>query len=155
MTTWRRASHSKYPTCCNWRWCVCLKAKNDETIRSAEFNHRKKSLLLHGRGRRISENLFGTLASRCSTVMSLQSKNLNLTILNLHNMLMTSSFQGICCPAGLADTEDVNRELTQVRWRNDNFVQSMLPSERSQRPYSSKKNSWHLRWLFYEQRAVE
>ena len=54
---------------------------------------------------------------------------------------MTSSFQGIYCPAGLAATEDVNRELTQSRWSNDNFVQSMLPFEKSQRPYSSKKNS--------------
>ena len=54
---------------------------------------------------------------------------------------MTSSFQGIYCPAGLADTEDVNRELTQSRWRNDNSVQSMLPFEKSQRPNSSKKNS--------------
>ena len=42
---------------------------------------------------------------------------------------MTSSFWGIYCPAGLADTEDLNRELTHGPWRNDTCVQSMLSLE--------------------------
>ena len=79
----------------------------------------------HGRGRRISENLFGILAVRWHiyhTVMSFQPKaveSLILATLASHNMLMTSSIRGIYCPAGLAHTEDVNRELTHSGWRND------------------------------------
>ena len=42
-------------------------------------------------------------------------------------MLTTSTFQSIYCPAGLADIEDVNRELTHGRWRNNTCVQSMMP----------------------------
>ena len=45
----------------------------------------------------------------------------------LHNALMTRSAQGIYCIAGLTDTEDVDQELTQGRWRNDICVQSTLP----------------------------
>ena len=42
---------------------------------------------------------------------------------------MTSSVWGIYCAVGLADTKDVNEELTQGRWRHDTYVQSMLPFE--------------------------
>ena len=89
----------------------------------------------HSRGRRILDNLFGTLVSRWrtnQTVMNHQPKaleSLMLTTLTLHNILMSSSVQSIYCPAGLADTEDVNRELTHSRWSNDTCVQSMLPFE--------------------------
>ena len=44
-------------------------------------------------------------------------------------MLMTSSVWGIYCPAGLAETDDMNRELTHGRRRKDTCVQSILPLE--------------------------
>lgn len=65
-------------------------------------------------------------------VMSFKPKaveNLILATLDLHKMLMTSSLRSISCPAGLADTEDANRELTHSSWKSDTCVQSMLPLE--------------------------
>lgn len=81
--------------------------------------------------RRISENLFSILASRWGIyhmLMNLQPKaaeGLIFAILALHNMLMTSPVRGMHCPAGLAYAEDVDQELTQSCWRNNNCVQSM------------------------------
>ena len=54
-------------------------------------------------------------------------EGLILPTLALHNILMTSFVQGIYCPAGLTDIEDMNRELTQGHWRNNICVQSTLP----------------------------
>ena len=61
----------------------------------------------HSRARRISENLFGILANRWRiffTIMDLEpnySKNIVLSVLALHNMLIKNPAY---CPGNLADT---------------------------------------------------
>ena len=44
-------------------------------------------------------------------------------------MLKTSSARAMYCPGKLADTEDMNRELTHGCLRNHTCVQSGLPLE--------------------------
>ena len=50
--------------------------------------------------------------------------------------LMTSSAKNIYCPAGLCDTEDVNRELPFGLWRNDNCADSMFSLEKPTRGHN-------------------
>ena len=83
------------------------------------------------------------------TLLQKAVESLILTILAFHNMLMTSSVWGIYCPAVLADTDDVNRELPQGRWGNDTCVQSTLSLETWAKGHNAsiaaKKNSGYLR----------
>lgn len=90
----------------------------------------------HSRARRISENLFGILASRWRVLRSaflLQPKsveNIIMAILILHNYLRRSSSVNDYCPPDLIDS-DIRGEFKSGSWREDcnGSNQSYLPLE--------------------------
>ena len=131
MSTWKSSEH---PIRFNWRWCVCFKTKHKKAVSQVNLTTEKRAYnYRHSRGRRILENLFSIPQSKWRRlyhkVMNFQPKameNLILATLTSHNTFTTSSVWDIYCPAGLADTGDVNWELTHDHWGNDICVYSML-----------------------------
>ena len=65
-------------------------------------------------------------------------------------MLMTSSTKNIYYPAGLCDTEDVNRELTLGLWRNDNCADSMFFLEKLTRDHNAPITAKEIRDTYSE-----
>ena len=91
--------------------------QKDLTTEKRIYNYR------HSRARRISENLFGTLANKWRAFQQplnlspQKARSITFCALVLHNFLRSSSSKNVYTPPGYVGSFDSEGQLVQVHWR--------------------------------------